>query len=66
MSDFETPLFRDISKIIPSVFIGILVALCTIFFFIMRFNLTVYGENCSESTSYTIIGWVLRSMTIQC
>jgi hypothetical protein len=66
MSDFETPLMRDISKIIPQIFLGLLMAIGSILFFVFPFNLTVYGEHCSVTTSYSIAKWILESLTLQC
>jgi hypothetical protein len=66
MTEFETPRIRDITKLIPSVLLGLLIAIGIMIFFIFQFNLTVYGDHCSITTSYSIAKWVLESLTVQC
>lgn len=66
MSDFETPIMRDISKLALPLLIVLLITIVLFFTFVFPFSLTVYGEHCSETTSYSLIRWLIRSLTIQC
>ena len=66
MTDFETPIMRDISKLMPPLLLGMLIAIGLTILFLVPFSMTVYGENCSVTTSYTIAKWIVRSLTIQC
>lgn len=64
--EFETSLFRDLSKLLPSVLIGMISFLVVFFTCIWQFPMTVIGPHCMESTSYSIAQWIFRSLTIQC
>ena len=66
MSDFETPIMRDISKLMIQVLLGLGIAVGFIIFFVFPFNLTVYGDHCTMTTSYSIAKWFLESLIMQC
>lgn len=66
MSDYETPLIRDLSKMMPSVLLGLLIVVGGIVFFVFPFNLTVYGDHCTMTKSYSIAKWIVESLTISC
>lgn len=66
MSDFETPIIRDISRLLTQLAIGSLIAFAGIMIFVFPFHLTVYGDHCSMTTSYSIAKWILESLTIEC
>lgn len=66
MSDYETPLFRDLSKLMPQVLLGLLVAVGLLLFFAFPFNATVYGDHCTVKTQYSLAKWILESLTLQC
>ena len=66
MTEFETPLIRDLSKLMPSVLLGLLIAVGFFVVFVIPFNMTVYGEHCSVTTSYSIAKWFLESLIMQC
>lgn len=65
-SSYETPLMRDLDRVLPRYFLGFLIGLSLVLLFIWPFSLTVYGPHCMEMTDYTIPQWILRSLTIQC
>lgn len=65
-SDYETPLMRDIEKVLPRYVLGLLIGLGIVFLFVFPFSLSVYGQHCIETTGYTIPQWIIRSLTIQC
>ena len=66
MSDFETPIMRDISKLMFYVMMGLLGAVGTIMFVFFPFSLTVYGNHCMEGGGFSILDWIFRSLTISC
>lgn len=66
LSDFETPIMRDLSKLALPMLLSLLIAICLFIFFVWPFSLTVYGEHCSVTTSYSIARWILESLTLQC
>lgn len=66
MTDYETPMMRDISKAILQWTLGLLIGLGVFFFLFFPFSLTVFGQHCMEETSYSIPQWIFRSLTIQC
>lgn len=66
MSDFETPMMRDISKMMFYIMIGLLSAIGTIVFVFFPFSLTVYGNHCWEGGGFSILEYIVRSLTISC
>ena len=65
--EFETPLMRDISSMFIRVIIGLVIGFGIFLFCFFPFNdMTVYGSNCMETSSYSIGEWIIRSLTIHC
>lgn len=66
MTDFETPLMRDISKLMPSVLLGLLITVAGILFFVWPIHGSVSGDGCTITTSYSPARWLWESLTIKC
>ena len=66
MTDFETPIMRDIFKLMPNIILGILIIICGLLIFVIPFHLTVYGDHCTMTKSYSFAQWILDSVLMKC
>jgi hypothetical protein len=66
MTEFETPLMRDLYKVLLPILYGVMIGIALLFVCCFPFSMTVYGYNCMEMSQYSIAEYIVRSLTIQC
>lgn len=66
MSDFETPIMRDLSKLVYPILLGMLFFIGIFFLFLFPYSVTVYGPHCTVQTSYSFAQYVWEQLTISC
>lgn len=66
MSDFETPIMRDLSRLLWPIALGMLFFIGIFMLFIFPFSATIYGEHCSATSSWSIATIIYRSLMMQC
>lgn len=66
MTDYETPIMRDIRKLTWQILLGLLGAVVVIFLFVFPYHMSVIGPHCIETTDYSIPQWIFREFTIKC
>lgn len=66
MTDYETPIMRDLSKLTWQILLGLLIGIGIIFLFVFPYHMSVIGPHCIETTDYSIPQWIIREVTIQC
>lgn len=63
MTEYETPLMRDISKALPGIMIGIILGLAVFTITFARFNAEYHGNGCIITTTWTVPRYVMQMIT---
>lgn len=66
MTEYESPLMRDLQKLMPSILIGLILTISIFIIFLVPFHLTVHGHEWQCTKNYTIAKWILDSVMMNC
>lgn len=63
MTDYETPLMRDISKALPGILAGVLIALGIFALLFGRFHGEYHGNGCIITTAWTVPRYIMQMIS---